>query len=387
MRPPIATFFALCVALAAAPHGATAQVLFTDDFENGLAGWDIHGGHVIETVEGGDGHGRVLRLATDGWDILALIRGSAGWSSVRVDGAVLFPHDGDAYLGLVYGFREVDGRTDFGNIYIKGDGSYLRANPHRDGNVGRTLYEEYNTPLTGESAIRIDEWQRFRMEIVGGEAHVYIGDMRTPRLTFDLYEHAGGAIGFQPRSIGWPVQIDDVMVTAIDGFSWRGPPIPDPAYAPDSLLTDWDVAGPYPEHRSDLERGGGATDSAWRPFETDRRGAIVTGRVTAYAGENTVAYFRTRVTVRTDTTVALHVSSVDDLVLFVNRRFRGFYAREGLAWHDFWRDPAHAGRRIPIRLYAGENELMVRVRGGTYATGGFFARLEPLAAPVVLPFD
>ena len=32
--------------------------------------------------------------------------------------------------------------------------------------------------------------------------------------------------------------------------------------------------------------------------------------------------------------------------------------------------------RIPLPLRAGANELVIRVRGGVYASGGFYARIE-----------
>jgi hypothetical protein len=41
------------------------------------------------------------------------------------------------------------------------------------------------------------------------------------------------------------------------------------------------------------------------------------------------------------------------------------------------RTPAHAGRRVPLDLARGANEVVVRVRGGVYASGGFFARVMP----------
>lgn len=47
-----------------------------------------------------------------------------------------------------------------------------------------------------------------------------------------------------------------------------------------------------------------------------------------------------------------------------------------MAWYDFWTNENHAGQRIPVELIAGENEIVIRVRGGVHASGGFFARVE-----------
>lgn len=53
-------------------------------------------------------------------------------AGVRVEGEVLFPESGHSYLGLIYNYGEAKGRIDFGSIYIKGNDSYIRVNPHRD---------------------------------------------------------------------------------------------------------------------------------------------------------------------------------------------------------------------------------------------------------------
>jgi len=49
------------------------------------------------------------------------------WGSYRVEGDVLFPDDRHNYLGIVYNYRESGGRADFGSLYLKGNGSYIRA--------------------------------------------------------------------------------------------------------------------------------------------------------------------------------------------------------------------------------------------------------------------
>jgi hypothetical protein len=365
--------FALFVTV---PTRLAAQLRFTEEFEGDLSRWELMGAQAINIRESGDPeHGRVLVLEPHG-DVYALIRGSDEWGAVRVAGEVLFPHDDHNYLGVVYNFTRRDDRVDFGNIYIKGNGSYLRMNPHRDGNVGRTLYEEYRTPLTGEAAIHIGEWQRFKLEVVGREAHFYVGDMSRPQVTFALFELTGGLVGFQPRCCGFPVWIDNIRVSSIERFDYRGPSLPEIAYQPESLITRWEVIGPLSKYDDDIARYPGRALSRWRPFATDGRGAVITGAVTDWAGDRTVAYYRTVLEAEQSVTATLHLSTVDDLAVWVNGRFWWFVPRQGLAWFDFWSNPAHEGRRIPLPLVRGENQVVVRVRGGQYATGGFYARVE-----------
>jgi hypothetical protein len=305
-----------------------------------------------------------------------LVRGSESWGGVRMEGDVLFPDDQDNYLGFIYAFREEGGRSDFGLIYIKGNGSYLRVNPHRDFNVGRALYEEYRTPLVNEAAIEIGEWQRFKVEVIGSEAHVYVGDMDLPQLTFSDLELNSGAIGLHPRSVGGDVWVDDVSVSTIQEFTYTGPPIPEPDYQPDSLLTVWQVVGPLARTDDELARDPNSYNQRWKRFLTDGRGAVVSATVVDYHGPRSVAYFRTTVASPAAGPAALHVSTVDDLAVWINGRFHWFVQREGLAWWDFWFNEEHRGQRIPFELQEGANEIVIRVRGGVYASGGFFARVE-----------
>ena len=97
-----------------------------------------------------------------------------------------------------------------------------------------------------------------------------------------------------------------------------------------------------------------------------------------------VAYFRTTVHSKTQREAVLHISTTDELALFVNDRFRGFVYRDGYisgdndwnAWYDFWKNPKHEGRKVGIALRQGANRIVLRVRNGEFASGGFFARLE-----------
>jgi hypothetical protein len=91
-------------------------------------------------------------------------------------------------------------------------------------------------------------------------------------------------------------------------------------------------------------------------------------------GPQTVAYFRTQVTAAAAKPARLELSTADDLAIWINGRFHWFVARHAAAWFDFFSNPKHAGQSIPLPLRPGANDVVIRVRGGVYATGGFFAR-------------
>jgi hypothetical protein len=313
-----------------------------------------------------------MELSPSG-DVLALIRGSETWGGTRMEGEMLFPSDIDNYLGFAYNVREREGRFDFGLVYLKGNDNYLQANPHRDFNVSRTLYPEARANLSGGAATVAGTWGRFAVEVVGGVCHVYIGGAATPQMTFREFEFDSGPIGLQPRSVGGDVWVDNVTVRRIDRLSYSGNDIPPVAYSPDDLLTEWQVSGPYDRSRDDVARR--PETASWRPFPADRRGAVVTGTVVDWHGPRSVAYFRTILAAPTAGEARLELSTVDDLAMWVNGRFHWFVSRQNLAWFDFFRNPRHEGQAIPMTLPAGANDLVVRVRGGVYASGGFFARL------------
>jgi len=359
--------------------------LFADDFEGDLSKWELGNASALRIVDSGDAaHGRVFEMAPADARLAALMRGSEAWRGYRVEGDVLFPENVHNYLGLVYHYRATDRRVDLGSIYIKGNNSYVRVNPRRDWNPARQMYDEYRTPLTGSDAIVIGRWQHFAAEVVGPVCHFYVGDMVVPKVTFDFYEAGRGKAGFKPRVVGGRVWLDDVRVTAIEGLSYRGPRKPDGIeYAPDEMISGWRVLGPLARAVEALERAPRPQDQgvvddgvarAWAAFETDPRGAVVTGRVTEFLGSRTVAYFHTTVEVPAGETARIEFSSIDDLALWLDGRFDGYLTRDPVAWHDAGRNPDHPPTDV-LSIGPGTHELLIRVRGGQYATGGFFARL------------
>jgi hypothetical protein len=362
------------------------SVLFTDSFEGDLSKWIVYGPEAITIVDSGDPtHGGVLQMTPAGEGVLALMEGSEAWSGYRIEGEFLFPERVHNYLGLVYNYTDPGGRVDFGSLYLKGNGSYIRVNPRRDWNPGRTLYEELRTPLAGADSVLIGEWGRFTAEVIGTVCHFYVGDLTTPKITFELPDLDSGPAGLKPRVVGGAVWVDNVRVEDLDGFSYQGPSLPrDVDYRPDLLVTDWEVLGPLPRAVEALEFASppyesvtlaGEGEYSWRNFQIDRRGGVLTGRVVDFHGPNTVAYFRTDLTVPEGVEARLELSSVDDLALWRNGAFQGYRYAEDLAWHDFGRNPDHPVTGWSLPLLPGMNHILIRVRGGRYASGGFFARL------------
>jgi hypothetical protein len=384
MRSLLSLCTVLCLLTLAPAVSHGGPPLFSDDFEGSLEGWAVTDPGVFRIVDSGDpGHGRVLEMSPRHAQMKALIRGSEGWPAYRVEGEVLFPDDRQNYLGIIYNYRERDGRADFGSMYLKGNSSYIRMNPRRDWNPARMLYEELRVPLEGPDHVEAGQWYPFAFEVEGHACHFYVGDMVTPRVTFDLFEGDSGAAGFKPRVVGGAVWLDNVRAQAIERLSYSGPPRPKVDYEPAGLVTDWAVLGSLTRAHLDLERRpdpGSAgvvedgTRHEWRPAPVDARGAVVTGRVVDFLGPRTVAYFLATVEVPEGARRRLVFSSIDDLALWQDGEFLGYAYRDNLAWHDVGLNPDHEPTDW-IDLEPGVHHVLVRVRGGVYASGGFFARV------------
>jgi len=327
----------------------------------------------------------VLALRTRSLPVYALIRGSEDWRDVRIEGDVMFPDSADSYLGFIYRYRDDGRRIDFGSVYIKGNDGYVQANPHFDTNVGRTLHPELRAPLVDDGRIRIGQWQRFALEVVGPEAHLYVGAGDEPVITLPFEGSDRGAFGFKPRNPGAALWIDDLRVTEIERFTYEGPARPDPAYEQAEWLRNWHVLGPLTRHaRAIEERPFSPSDTVWDdgrvvgwiPLETDARGMVLTSRVTEYRGARRVTYFHAPVDADAPGPAVLEISTADDLAIWLNGGFIGFAASQAVAWWDAGVDAAHAPVRAHVTLREGTNHLHVRVTGGVYATGGLFVRVR-----------
>ncbi|MEL6823039.1 MAG: hypothetical protein AAFP70_14855 [Calditrichota bacterium] len=363
-------------------------IIFQDDFENDLSKWDISEPDNIRLIDSGDPkHGQVMELTPGGEFVRALIKNSEGMNSYSIEADLLFPQKEHNYFGLIYNYQQAGERIDFGSIYIKGNGSYIRVNPRRDYNAHRTLYEEYKTPLVGEDAIEIGKWAHFKAEVIDSTCHFYVGDMTNPKVTFDLFELKSGRIGFKPRVVGGEFWLDNVRVSSILRFSYQGPMQPAGLqYEPEKLITDWEVIGPFCGTMPDLEKDGFQLEKRyaekngesynWKKFTTDKRGCVVSGKLTEFIGGRNIAYFHTAIDSDSAEKAKLNISSNEAFAFWLNGEFLGYGRAGRFAWYDFWKNPDHKGYFKSINLRPGKNSLLIRIRGGKYAGGGFYAHVS-----------
>jgi hypothetical protein len=361
------------------------EPLARDDFEHDLSQWLTVGpeGNVrIVPEDGTEADNHVLELVPlQGGFVHTLLRGSEGWTNVRIDGRVLFPTNGDGYLGLIYNHRRRGSRTDFGCIYVKGNGSYIRVSPHRDGNPSWRLYEELKVPLEGPRTIVPNRWYRFRLDVVGREARFAFGDLAQPLVLFDGIEMDRGAIGLEARpGRGDPVWVDDIVVRRFGAITAAGPDTRAKPVSP-TLLTQWEAFGPFARPNNAVESGGEAPVP--RSVVADERGMVITGRFTDFlGGDRHLAYLRTTLEGGEDGARRdLVFSTANRIDAWLDGRHLGTVEPQDYVWTDFLSTPEHVAARFPVTLSPGPNNLLLRVDGSRFAGGGFLAAVTPTTDP------
>lgn len=392
---------------------AAASIHFIDDFEKGAAKWDFINRDHIEIKDSGDPkHGKVLCLHSGGPGVYALVKGSDGWSNLKIEGDVYFPYYYHHYLGVIYNYNASGGRVDFGSIFLLGPygedyedyfgklgealeftpeeflGNVLQPNPHRDSNASRVLYTEYWVTLKGDSGIKPGEWHHFKAEVFGPACHFYVDDMNTPKITCEYFEYSSGRVGFKPRYVGSECWVDNVAIQSIKELGYKGPGLPAGRnYEPEKLITRWDVLGPFHRRLKEVEDEGFQADRLydyehkklqWKRFEPDPRGCVVSGRVVDRYSGRSYGYFHTELLSDERKEAVLQFSSTNTLVVWVNNRLLGSVNARFAAWYDFWYNPKHMGDKFTITLEPGVNHVVVLVKGGRYGGDGFYAYLGPV---------
>lgn len=373
------SFGMLLVACVSGPITAettTAETIAVDDFSDGMSAWTAFAEDYARLVQEPGTRNTVLELTPQPRAFsYVLLNGSQQFRNIRMEGRFQFPTEGDGYLGFIYNYQKTDDRVDFGCIYVKSNGSYLRMSPHYDGNPSWRLHEQDKVRLEGERRIEVGRWYRFRLDVTGHRAQLYIDDMELPLATFDRFDQSYGALGLEARPGGGePVWVDDVRVSRLDA----APPAPAPAAAPDRGLNDWQVLGPLLPPETDLAAYPELPETGWQPFAPDRRGALITGALTQFSsGDRDTLYLRVFFDAgETPQPGWLAFSSANRLDVWLNGFYRGSVAPDRYIWSDFLSAAEHPGAQLPMLPSAGRNEVLVRVHGRRFAGGGFFAGLR-----------
>jgi hypothetical protein len=117
-------------------------------------------------------------------------------------------------------------------------------------------------------------------------------------------------------------------------------------------------------------------NTEWYGISPDRRGAVITGKLTQFTtGNDYIVYLSAKF--NADDSPApgwLAFSSANQLDVWLNGTYRGSVAPDSYIWADHATSAIHAGARLPVEPIAGKNEVLIRVHGDKFAAGGFFAQ-------------
>lgn len=399
----------MIIMIGLAVPGPGQSIYFEDDFEKGLAKWNLVNADKIKIVNTNDPeHGKALCLYTGGEAVYALIKNSDDWTNIEVQAEVYFPWYTCSYLGLIYHYNVRETRSDFGSIFILGPfgedlepyfknyrkhmewppdhfmGNILWVNPHRDRNASRSLYPEYWVTLTGDKdTVKPGQWGCIKAEIIGPACHFYVTDMKIPKITYDFFEFSSGRVGFKPRFSGAEVWIDNIKVKSIKEFTYKGPILPAGiTYKLENLITNWKIIGPFRQRIKEIEDQGYQPDKSytfqnrvykWEPFTADPRGCMLVGKINDRLNYRIFTYLHTEIHSPEQQEISLDFSSKNALEIWVNKQKTGTIKGQFVAWYDFWENPQHKGESLRTVLKPGKNSVMVLVGGGRYAGDGFYA--------------
>ncbi len=361
-------------------QASSADIVISDDFESGMGNWRPSESASAAVIEEPGESNHVLELTPSGIFPLqgkrglsyVLLQQAESLENVRMEGRFYFPTDGDGYLGFIYNHRSSPGRSDFGSIYVKSNGSYVRVSPHYDGNPSWRLYEDLRVDLDGQRRIRPGTWYPFRLDVRRQCALLYIQDFVSPVVSFDQFPHGQGALGLEARpGNGDPVWVDDVRVSELaeSGASCVE------LESEESRLYGWQTLGPMEFQNAATLEFPDLDDRQWSDLSPDSRGAIITALQTQTASGNKKS---TYVRVRFDAAASpenswLAISSVNRLDVWLNGFYRGTVAADRYAWKTNNKATETQSARLPIAPRPGTNEVLIRVHGDRFAAGGFYA--------------
>jgi sugar lactone lactonase YvrE len=305
---------------------------------------------------------------------------------------------GTAYLGDVEfenGLIEVDvavtGRTSYPGIRFRmqSDRDYEECyiRPHRAGRYpdavqyapvfnGISCWQLYNGDgYTSAAEISPDEWVHMKIEILGDQARVFLGDTARPVLEISHLEHglARGGIGISGPMDG-SACFSNFAYRLTDDLEFT-PPVP-PETAPGVMLS-WEVSRSFRISDLDLETYPLRQDLGnleWRPAVAEPSGLVNVARLTGRSSmEPECVLARASIVSGGNETKKIEFGYSDWVGIFLNgdMLFAGNSSYRG-------RDPSFLGivglnDAVYLPLRKGENELLLVV-AESFGGWGFMCR-------------
>lgn len=363
----------LAAVLVSLSGGCVEPADYTESFERASSGWTPVGDSVAKVVPEPEAANTVLELRPLRGRLSYVVFSGAGpQDSFRMTGRFLFPTEGDGYLGFVYGYQSDSDRIDYGCVYVKSNGSYIRFSPHFDGNPSWRLYEDLRVDLEGDRAIRLRDWHDFKLEVIDSSVSLYIDDMTSAVFTTDVIDIAAGMVGLEARPGGGePAWVDDIRVRGLDdpGAKTNGTSGSVQASGP---ISGWRIHDEILGSRFALDPRPVSGRDAWTAIQPDGRGAIITAQYTQRRPAGAGRYLLSATLEHDGHEAVLAFSSANSLDVWLNGERVGEVEPVDFIRAHHTTNPAHEGTHLSIRPRQGSNELLILVDPDRFAAGGFF---------------
>ncbi|UCD18828.1 MAG: SMP-30/gluconolactonase/LRE family protein [candidate division WOR-3 bacterium] len=278
-----------------------------------------------------------------------------------------------AYPGIIFRMQSED---DYERFYVRTH----RANLYTDAlqyapiTNAITSWQLYNGDgFTAGVDFPSDQWVHVKMEILGKQALVYVGNMQKPALVINELMHGAskGAIGIMAEGTAY---FSSFRYTITDDLKFEPPPVVDTL---PGIITDWQLSQPFKLTEVDMQQYPDKrmlSGIEWQDARSTPSGLVDIGRYAGRLGREPDCIFARRI-IDTDKDRMLHLSFgySDAVSIFLNgeRYFLGNSAYRS-------RDPSFLGiigyfDEVSLPLRKGKNELLLIV-AEVFGGWGFMAR-------------
>ena len=235
------------------------------------------------------------------------------------------------------------------------------------------------------SDFSVDKPNHVKIILSGKQMRVWVNHPERPTLEVPYLEGntTHGTLAFQGKHIISNLVVKPGQVEGLSPVPGMDPTDFDSRYLRHWHLTEPDTAGEDKMRAGRLGISGIPGEHAvWRPIDAERRGFVNLSRI--YGGTSSMAmsrtmWLKTTIHAREAKTVQLRLGFLDDISMFVNGRL--IYADKNIFGFPAVKVPngrlSIENATVNVPLKAGDNELMVGIRGNFYSWG-IVARLDDL---------
>jgi len=312
---------------------------------------------------------------------LLLVGGAAVLEDVELeDGVIEF----DIAFGPERGFAGVAWRAREGgnneHFYLRphqsGKPDSIQYTPNFNGVAGWQLY--HGAGYGGAVEFPFHEWIHVRVVVSGGQAEAWV-DSDAPVLFMPELKHAPrpGALALLVGSFA-PAHFSGFRYQVLERPALQGR-APEPGPAPEGAVTRWSVSSAFDGARLEGRFSLEASDTAgldWRPLEAEASGITNLARVQGVAKGADTTFVRLRVSSDREQTQLLRFGYSDRVRVYLGGRLL-YSGDNGYQSRDFrYLGTIGLFDSVPLRLAAGENELLFAV-SESFGGWGILAALPP----------